>query len=127
MLHVDDFNLRSIGSRWRQVNFGRNYSGLVLPLTHKYKKFEIKRLLFRSVSADFKSVNLKLERGIQKLFDSERLNIYKFWIAISVIKTVYTFRDASCTKIHKTTLNYIKPYLTSSNYTKLQQTTLNNT
>ena len=93
----------------------------------QYKKFEIKRLLFRSVSADFKSVNLKLERGIQKLFDSERLNIYKFWIAISVIKTVYTFRDASCTKIHKTTLNYIKPYLTSSNYTKLQQTTLNNT
>ena len=55
MLHADDFNLRSIGSWWRQVNSSQKYSGLVLPLTNKYMRFEIKRLLFRSVSDDFKS------------------------------------------------------------------------
>ena len=43
---MDDFNLRSIGSRWRQVNSSRNYSGLILPLTHKYKKFEINAFSF---------------------------------------------------------------------------------
>ena len=34
-------------------------------------------------------------------------------------------RSASFNKIHKTTLNYIKPYLTTSNDTKLHQLTPN--
>ena len=67
------------------------FSGFVLPFTHKQKKIRNKTSFLWSFLRWFWIWNLKLKRRIRTLFSPERLDIYKFQIAIFMLFVLFIF------------------------------------